>query len=766
MRNAEPSEAELREILALHSVKQFADAEAVALKLIKKFRRSAYLHNLLGILQAEQNRQNEAVTSYQRALKFNPQFPEAHNNLGNALQHLREFDNAAENYRRAIALNSDYAKAHNNLGNTLRQLGEHENAVNCFRRALEIDPSYANAHSNLGVSLQEMGWVEDSIQSYQAALDINPQFLPARVNISSALNELDQPEEAARYARQVIQLNPNIPEAHNNLAVALSELDQCDDAVKSFRQALRLNPDYHEALQNFAANLDGVSNLEVDDIVIDLIVRCLEKSTIDSPALHSVSQSILMHELLENSDLDKLNINAVFKLKLSIRSLLASYLKNCFVADVNLERVFSALRSELLNADKKKISEKQSEDALIGLQRALSYQSFRNEYLWSATYDESELVKELEASVLHAVERNSEIEEFDLYRLGSYKPLYQINDLVNWAKGAVRDASGPKHDAIQTLVLDHSLESDIAAKLTAVTPIDDEVSQVVQSQYDENPYPRWDSVPITRPHYYSQVILREIAPNRPQLLSTAENPSVLIAGCGTGKHAITSALRYHKSNVLAIDLSRVSLAFAVRKANEMQISNLKFAQGDVLNLDGIDKQFDIIECSGVLHHMRDPEAGLTSLLKVLKPHGLLKLGVYSQRAREFIGRLRELFADKEFDLSLEGVQSFRKILLQDQDPDLRVIQKIEDFYSTSTFRDMIFDYHEHCFTPLQVETLLENFDLDFLGFVFSDKKTKAVYANEFPDDPNCISLENWDSFERARPITFTNMLQFWCRKTA
>ena len=59
-----------------------------------------------------------------------------------------------------------------------------------------------------------------------------------------------------------------------------------------------------------------------------------------------------------------------------------------------------------------------------------------------------------------------------------------------------------------------------------------------------------------------------------------------------------------------MDLSPASVAFAIAKADELGLSNIKFGIGDILKLPDLDTRFDIIECSGVLHHMKNPAKGL------------------------------------------------------------------------------------------------------------------------------------------------------------
>ena len=118
-------------------------------------------------------------------------------------------------------------------------------------------------------------------------------------------------------------------------------------------------------------------------------------------------------------------------------------------------------------------------------------------------------------------------------------------------------------------------------------------------------------------------------------------PSILIAGCGTGQHSIGTASRFSNCHVTAVDLSLASLAYATRKTNELKLGNLKYLQADILHLHQMGKEFDIIESAGVLHHMDEPMAGWKVIVDLLKPGGLMKIGLYSELARHHIVRVRK-----------------------------------------------------------------------------------------------------------------------------
>ena len=86
--------------------------------------------------------------------------------------------------------------------------------------------------------------------------------------------------------------------------------------------------------------------------------------------------------------------------------------------------------------------------------------------------------------------------------------------------------------------------------------------------------------------------------------------------------------------MLAIDLSMASLSYAKRKTAELGIENIEYAQADLLKLGSLGRTFDVVESAGVLHHLENPFEGWQVLLSLLKPHGLMRLGFYSEDSTE------------------------------------------------------------------------------------------------------------------------------------
>ena len=85
-----------------------------------------------------------------------------------------------------------------------------------------------------------------------------------------------------------------------------------------------------------------------------------------------------------------------------------------------------------------------------------------------------------------------------------------------------------------------------------------------------------------------------------------------------------------------------------------------------------------------------------------------------------------------------------------------------DFYSMSTFRDLLFHVQEHRFTIPQIEVSLTQLGLAFCGFEHPTIVQKFQSRN--PTENALYDLEKWDNFEKEKPRIFASMYQFWCQK--
>ena len=185
-------------------------------------------------------------------------------------------------------------------------------------------------------------------------------------------------------------------------------------------------------------------------------------------------------------------------------------------------------------------------------------------------------------------------------------------------------------------------------------------------------------------------------------------------------------------------------------------------QADILHLHQIGRKFDIIESSGVLHHMDEPMVGWRVLANLLNPGGLTKIGLYSELARQPIVSVKEEIELLKMGTSEAEMRKFRQKLIGSDNENHKTITKSQDFFSLSMLRDLIFHVKEHRFTLPQIKNCLNELGLKFCGFEKNDIKRqfKKLHTNE----KDIEDLLLWHQFEKANPRTFVGMYLFWCQK--
>ena len=196
-----------------------------------------------------------------------------------------------------------------------------------------------------------------------------------------------------------------------------------------------------------------------------------------------------------------------------------------------------------------------------------------------------------------------------------YFPLYSLSletaEHGPWSKSDVGEV-------IKQQLIEPQQEQGYQTTIPRLTDIIDTVSLSVQHQYEENPYPRWVKTAVmSRPTRVEQ-FLRELFPKACLNLFHKRAIDILIAGCGTGQQVIEAAAKLLDAHVLAIDLSLASLCYATRKTHEAGLTNVRYAQADILQMQEVGETFDFIEATGVLHHLSDPFAGWEALLPLLR----------------------------------------------------------------------------------------------------------------------------------------------------
>lgn len=187
------------------------------------------------------------------------------------------------------------------------------------------------------------------------------------------------------------------------------------------------------------------------------------------------------------------------------------------------------------------------------------------------------------------------------------------------------------------------------------------------------------------------------------------NQEILIAGCGTSQ-AARYALREPDARITAIDISTTSLTHTLQLQEKYQIGNLILRQLSLLDVQELGQTFDYIVCTGVLHHLADPGAGLRALRSVLKKDGAMQIMVYASYGRAGIYMMREYCRLLGITPSPEELQALGAALdcVPQGHPLSHLLGKAADFHNPDALADAFLHPQDRAFTVPQIYEWLDH----------------------------------------------------------
>ena len=145
------------------------------------------------------------MAHYRTALQLSPEYPEALNNLGDALVRRKRFSEAIPYLEKAIDLDPRYASAYSNLGSALAQLNRLDEAISHLKKAIEYKPGLADAHNNLGVALAISGRYAEAIPVLEEAAKLTGGNEPMILDLLARMyGETGRFEPAAATVRRAL----------------------------------------------------------------------------------------------------------------------------------------------------------------------------------------------------------------------------------------------------------------------------------------------------------------------------------------------------------------------------------------------------------------------------------------------------------------------------------------------------------------------------------------------------------------------------------
>jgi SAM-dependent methyltransferase len=282
-------------------------------------------------------------------------------------------------------------------------------------------------------------------------------------------------------------------------------------------------------------------------------------------------------------------------------------------------------------------------------------------------------------------------------------------------------------------------------------------SEKVRALYEKYPYPPRE--PGTSLDPYVDYILSFSGKRR------EHPPTFLDAGCGTGSCLLGAAMMQRDLKVYGCDFNSAGLAQIQDDVEGMDLCNVSLRQVDLLDFPqdfGPERGFDVIFCTGVIHHTPDPLGILKSLAGRLAPQGVLRLMVYAEKGRadlyRFSGAVKKLLGDSE--RSLDEKIMLSKSLIDElheagekqgfQTPALR--GPFENSHQTSLeeFADRYLHPHD---VPYTLERLKEHIEMSGLKFLKWFEHRSWDLEQLLPNlDSGDLPQDPWARFEIAEEL--------------
>lgn len=202
-----------------------------------------------------------------------------------------------------------------------------------------------------------------------------------------------------------------------------------------------------------------------------------------------------------------------------------------------------------------------------------------------------------------------------------------------------------------------------------------------------------------------------------------DDRSILVAGCGTVQ-AARYAARWPRARIVGIDVSDRSIDFERDLKRKHGLENLVLRQLQVERASELGETFDRIVCTGVLHHLPDPDAGLRALRSALAPGGALHVMVYAPYGRAGIYMLQEYCRQLGVAATEAGMRDLAASLraLPEDHPIVPLLRNSPDFASVAGLADALLHPNDRAYSVPQLMEFLKRG-----GFAFGRWVRQAPY---------------------------------------
>jgi len=171
-------------LINLYKSKKMLEAKRLNNELLNQYPNIVILYNVMGLILIAENKLNEAIACYEKAIKIDPNFAEIYDNLGTVYKIKESYNKAESYYKQSIKLNNKIAGSHNNLGTLYKLLNKNDEAIECYNKAISINSKFVIAHYNLGIVYKSIGKFDEARKCLNEAINLDNNFFIAHRTLS------------------------------------------------------------------------------------------------------------------------------------------------------------------------------------------------------------------------------------------------------------------------------------------------------------------------------------------------------------------------------------------------------------------------------------------------------------------------------------------------------------------------------------------------------------------------------------------------------
>lgn len=600
----------------------------------------------------------------------------------------------------------------------------------------------ARTFNQKGLFDEALPWLEKSIQQKPSG----DTYRNMAVSWAGKGNR----QKALYYIEQALSCNHDDDMALGLMAEIFLQDNNTQEAIDCYARAILTNPERRQHKQRFIDIVEKQAARRTNENIKKSLMACFLSKDVSSEniSLFWYTTLLLNNAFAELVSSPTAAVNEKTQ-ALVLDELFIEGLKHVRIPDFVFEKFIILVRSSLLEKFQNNILD----NNLLNLVSSVALYAFNVEYIFDISETETEFISLLKDKI---EKESSEITDAHIAIYACYEPLYTLDTARNIEQN-FKDTPFLKK-LIQAQLRDTFELNCYKDKITSLTPISSDISLKVQQQYEKFPYPKYSRVVGSRGFTGPEIIFKD------------KPFEALVVGCGTGLYTIELALSFPQASITAIDLSKTSLSYAMRAAEQNGVSNVSFFQADILELpEYLTQRFDYISTTGVLHHLETPIAGWQSLSKLLKPDGIIHAALYSRLARQNLLEVQKIIHEKGYSRGeLNDIRRFRRDIFKILSP-LQIESTLSriDYFHTSMCRDLLFHVNEHCYDIPMIEQTVNELGMQFLKMCIMPDidNSMARYMKSFPQDKSFSDLKNWHKFELKNPDTFIHMYTFWLKNT-